>query len=52
MDVLRTAVSLLGMTDPDARDSVHDANVLKAIRLLGQIPLIIATTKMVFPNHH
>lgn len=43
MDVLRTSVSLLGMTDPDASDSSHDANVRKAIRLLAQIPLIIAT---------
>jgi 2-methylcitrate synthase/citrate synthase II len=42
MDILRTSVSLLGMTDPDASDSSHDANVRKAIRLLAQIPLIIA----------
>src|SRR5882762_3387535 len=43
MDILRTSVSLLCMTDPDATDSSHDANVRKAIRLLAQIPLIIAT---------
>ena len=43
MDILRTSVSLLGMTDPDASDSSHDANVRKAIRLLAQIPLIVAT---------
>lgn len=43
MDILRTSVSLLGMTDPDVSDSSHDANVRKAIRLLAQIPLIIAT---------
>jgi 2-methylcitrate synthase/citrate synthase II len=43
MDILRTSVSLLGMTDPDASDSSHDANLRKAIRLLAQIPLIIAT---------
>jgi 2-methylcitrate synthase/citrate synthase II len=42
MDILRTSVSLLGMIDPDASDSSHDANVRKAIRLLAQIPLIIA----------
>ena len=42
MDILRTSVSLLGMTDPDAFDNSHDANVRKAIRLLAQIPLIIA----------
>ena len=43
MDTLRTSVSLLGMTDTDASDCSHDANVRKAIRLLAQIPLIIAT---------
>jgi 2-methylcitrate synthase/citrate synthase II len=43
MDILRTGVSLLGMTDPDASDNSHDANVRKAVRLLAQIPLVIAT---------
>jgi len=43
MDILRTSVSLLGMSDPDASDSSHDANIRKAIRLMAQIPLIIAT---------
>ncbi len=43
MDILRTSVSLLGMTDPDASDCSHGANVRKAIRLLAQIPLIMAT---------
>ena len=43
MDILRTSVSLLGMADPDAADSSHDANVRKSIRLMAQIPLIIAT---------
>ncbi|MEP6933061.1 MAG: citrate/2-methylcitrate synthase [Nitrospirota bacterium] len=43
MDILRTSVSLLGMADPDASDNSHDANVRKAIRLMAQIPLIIAT---------
>ncbi len=56
MDVLRTGVSLLGMTDPDAlgegrvsarpgwggaHDGAHEANVRKAIRLLAQIPVMI-----------
>ena len=43
MDILRTSVSLLGMTDPEGSDGSHDANVRKAIRLFAQIPLIIAT---------
>jgi len=41
MDILRTGVSLLGMTDPEAADASHDANVRKAARLLAQIPLIM-----------
>ncbi len=43
MDLLRTGVSLLGMTDPDAAEGSHEANVRKSIRLLAQIPLVIAT---------
>ena len=43
MDLLRTGVSLLGMTDPDASEVSHEANVRKSIRLLAQIPLFIAT---------
>ncbi|GIW54099.1 MAG: citrate synthase [Nitrospiraceae bacterium] len=43
MDVLRTGVSLLGMTDPDAADCSHEANVRKSVRLLAQIPVLIAT---------
>jgi len=41
MDILRTGVSLLGMTDPDATDGSHAANVRKSIRLLAQIPVLI-----------
>ena len=44
MDILRTSASLLGMTDPDAGDNSHEANVRKSLRLLAQIPLIIATS--------
>ena len=57
MDILRTGVSLLGMTDPDAdgegrvsarlgREGAivgsHEGNLRKAVRLLAQIPIIIA----------
>jgi 2-methylcitrate synthase/citrate synthase II len=44
MDVLRTGVSLLGMADPEAWDTSHDANVRKAIRLLARVPLLITTS--------
>ncbi len=44
MDILRTGVSLLGMTDPDASDSSREANLRKSVRLLAQIPIIIASS--------
>jgi citrate synthase len=42
MDVLRTAVSALGMYDLDRSKNDHDANVSKAIRLTSQIAMIVA----------
>jgi len=42
MDVLRTAVSALGLYDPEQRNNDHDANVNKAIRLTSQIAMIVA----------
>lgn len=42
MDILRTGVSLLGMADPEAAEHSHEANVRKAVRLLAQIPLVMA----------
>jgi citrate synthase len=42
MEVLRTAVSLLSITDPDDPDSSHDANVRKSFRLTSQIAMIVA----------
>ena len=42
MDVLRSAVSVLAHFDPDTSESSHPANVHKAERLLGQIPVAIA----------
>lgn len=44
MDIVRTGVSLLGMVDPDAADHSHDANVRKSVRLLAEIPLMIAAS--------
>jgi len=41
MDILRTGVSLLGMTDPEAADGSREANLRKATRLLAQVPIII-----------
>src|ERR1700684_1231948 len=42
MDVMRTAVSTLGLYDADEKNNDHDANVRKAIRLISQIPMIVA----------
>jgi citrate synthase/2-methylcitrate synthase len=42
MDVLRTAVSYLGTTDPNAWDQSPQSNKSKALRLFAQIPSIVA----------
>src|SRR5213593_4012894 len=42
MDILRTGVSLLGMTDPDAADNSREASLRKSVRLLAQVPILIA----------
>lgn len=42
MDVLRTGISLLGLADPDAQDGSREANLRKSVRLLSQIPRLIA----------
>ncbi|VAX32775.1 2-methylcitrate synthase [hydrothermal vent metagenome] len=53
MDALRTAVSILGMEDPDADKNDHDANLRKAIRLTAQMPALLGALrgkKQVFPS--
>jgi 2-methylcitrate synthase len=42
MDVVRTAVSLLGALDEQAQDMAPEANLAKAERLLAAIPAIVA----------
>ena len=42
MDVLRTAVSVIGATDPTAEDASPAANYAKSVRLLAQIPAVVA----------
>lgn len=42
MESLRTAVSFLGLFDPDRHDHTHAANLRKAIRLIAQTPALIA----------
>jgi citrate synthase len=42
MDVLRTAVSALGLYDREEKNNDHAANVSKAIRLTSQIAMVVA----------
>jgi citrate synthase len=42
MAILRTAVSMLGMFDPDSEDGDEQANWRKAVRLTAQVPTIVA----------
>ncbi len=42
MDTLRTAISFLGVEDPSSADRSPDTNLKKSIRMLAQIPTIIA----------
>lgn len=44
MDIVRSGVSLLGVVDSDPADNSHEANVCRSIRLLAQVPLMIATS--------
>src|ERR1700721_420232 len=43
MDVLRTAVSMLGIYDPETPDMTPDANDRKALRLMAQTATIVTT---------
>jgi citrate synthase len=43
MDVLRTAVSMLSLHDPEAGDMSPEANHRKAVRLMAQTPTIVTT---------
>lgn len=44
MDVLKASVSVLGMCDPDAADHTHQVNIRKAVRLIAQVPTLIASS--------
>jgi citrate synthase len=43
MSVLRSAVSFLGLTDPEADENTPEANKRKALRLLAKIPVMVTT---------
>jgi len=42
MDVLRTAVSMLGIYDPETPDMTPDANTRKALRLMSQTATLVS----------
>ncbi len=42
MDVVRTAVSMLGAHDPQAEDSSPEAELAKAVRLFAAVPAMVA----------
>jgi 2-methylcitrate synthase/citrate synthase II len=42
MDVVRTAVSVLGACDPGAADASAEANLAKSLRLFAQLPAIVS----------
>jgi len=45
MDVLRTAVSALGVYDPEGRDNSAEANVRKSVRLTAQMGKVVAAAE-------
>jgi citrate synthase len=47
MDALRTALSALAFYDPQARDSSHEANVAKAMRVTAQTATIVAAYEQI-----
>jgi citrate synthase len=42
MDVLRTAVSAMGLYDPDGADGSREASLRKAVRIQAQVPTVVA----------
>ncbi len=47
MDALRTAVSSLGMWDPDAGNQSHEANLRKSERLIAKMPTLVAAIERI-----
>jgi citrate synthase/2-methylcitrate synthase len=42
MDVVRTAVSVIGALDPDADVATRESNLAKAVRLFAMLPAVVA----------
>jgi citrate synthase/2-methylcitrate synthase len=42
MDVVRTAVSVIGANDPTTADASRESNLAKSVRLFAQLPAVVA----------
>lgn len=42
MDVLQACIPMLGLEDPELKNESREANVRKAIRLIAQVPAVVA----------
>lgn len=51
MDVLRTAVSALAPFDPDVGDNSPEATLRKGVRLLSQVPMMVAAHHRIREGH-
>jgi citrate synthase len=51
MDALRTAVSLAGIYDPDGNAMTDEANHRKAVRLVAQVPTMVAAFDRIRHGH-
>ena len=51
MDVLQSAMPLLGMADPELQDETREANLRKAIRLIARVPATVAAWHRIRNGH-
>ena len=51
MDVLQSAMPLLGMADPELQDETREANLRKAIRLIARVPATVAAWHRIRSGH-
>lgn len=47
MDVLQASIPILGMDDPEPYSETREANMARAIRLIGRVPVAVACWEMV-----
>lgn len=52
MDVVRTAVSVIGANDPDADDASPESNLAKSVTLFAKLPAIVAYAQRRLRSEH